>query len=111
MLADGNGTDGQFGVRGIAEIAGFGANADAGDLTSPDAGSAARAMQRALIDGKLTPADIGYVNAHGTATMMNDRVESTAIKSVLQAMPSRWFPPSKGLSGTASARPARSRRW
>ncbi len=72
------------GAKIYAEIAGFGANADAGDLTSPDARSAARAMQRALIDAQLTPADIGYVNAHGTGTMMNDRVESTAIKSVFE---------------------------
>jgi nodulation protein E len=72
------------GAKIYAEIAGFGANADAGDLTSPDARSAARAMQRALSDGQLTPADIGYVNAHGTGTMMNDRVESAAIKSVFE---------------------------
>ncbi len=72
------------GAKIYAEIAGFGANADAGDLTSPDARSAARAMQLALTDGRLTPGDIGYVNAHGTGTMMNDRVESTAIKSVFE---------------------------
>jgi nodulation protein E len=72
------------GAKIYAEIAGFGANADARDLTSPDADSAARAMQRALIDGRLTPADIGYVNAHGTGTLMNDRVESTAIKTVFE---------------------------
>ena len=72
------------GAKIYAEIAGFGANADAGDITSPDARSAARAMQRALSDAELTPADIGYVNAHGTGTMMNDLVESTAIKSVFE---------------------------
>jgi len=70
------------GARIYAELAGFGSNADAGDLTAPDAGSAARAMQRALADAELAPSQIGYVNAHGTGTSMNDLVESTAIKSV-----------------------------
>ncbi len=72
------------GAKIYAEIVGFGANADAGDLTSPDAESAARAMQRALSDGQLTAAEVGYINAHGTGTSMNDLVESTAIKSVFQ---------------------------
>lgn len=67
-----------------AEIAGFGANADAGDLTAPDAANAARAMQLALRDAKLAPGGIGYINAHGTGTALNDLVESSAIKSVFQ---------------------------
>jgi nodulation protein E len=67
-----------------AEIVGFGANADAGDLTSPDTMNAARAMRRALSDGQLTPADVGYVNAHGTGTAINDLAESTAIKTVFE---------------------------
>jgi nodulation protein E len=72
------------GARIYAEIAGFGANADAGDLTAPDAKSAARAMRRALDDGRLAPNEVGYVNAHGTGTAMNDLVESTAIKAVFE---------------------------
>ncbi len=67
-----------------AEIAGFGANADAGDLTSPDAASAARAMRRALADAGLAPGEIGYVNAHGTGTLLNDLVETRAIKAVFE---------------------------
>jgi nodulation protein E len=82
-----------------AEIVGFGANADAGDLTSPDANSAARAMLRALSDGQLAPADIGYVNAHGTGTMMNDLVESTAIKLVFEKCEKPLVSSIKGVVG------------
>ncbi|KEZ15284.1 Beta ketoacyl synthase [Sphingobium yanoikuyae] len=66
----------------LAEILGFGANADAGDLTSPDADGAADAIRLALADGGLLPEAVGYVNAHGTGTTINDRVESTALRSV-----------------------------
>jgi nodulation protein E len=87
------------GAKIYAEIAGFGANADAGDLTSPDAQSAARAMRRALDDGRLEAADIGYVNAHGTGTSMNDLVESTAIKSVFQHCEKPLVSSIKGVVG------------
>ena len=87
------------GARIYAEIVGFGANADAGDLTSPDAKSAARAMQRALADGQLAPADVGYVNAHGTGTTMNDLVESTAIKSVFENCEKPLVSSIKGVVG------------
>jgi nodulation protein E len=87
------------GAKIHAEIVGFGANADAGDLTSPDARSAARAMQLALSDGQLAPADVGYVNAHGTGTMMNDLVESTAIKSVFGTSETPLVSSIKGVVG------------
>lgn len=67
-----------------AELTGFGANADAADLTSPDAESTAEAMRAALADAGLTPADIDYVNAHGTGTAMNDQVESAVIRAVFE---------------------------
>lgn len=70
-----------------AEVTGFGANADAGDLTSPDQDNAARAMQLALDDAGLSPADVAYVNAHGTGTLMNDMVESAAIRAVFSGHP------------------------
>lgn len=70
------------GARIYAEITGFGSNADAADLTSPDPDSVLRAMHLALEDAGLHPADIGYVNAHGTGTAMNDAVESAAIKKL-----------------------------
>ena len=87
------------GARIYAELAGFGANADAGDLTSPDAKNAARAMQRALDDARLAPEAIGYVNAHGTGTAMNDLVESTAIKSVFKDCAKPLVSSIKGVVG------------
>ncbi len=66
----------------LAEILGFGTTADAVDMVAPDAASAAAAMQDAIDDANLTPADIHYVNAHGTGTRVNDRTEVEALKSV-----------------------------
>jgi nodulation protein E len=56
-------------------------------------------MQLALSDGRLTPAEIGYVNAHGTGTMMNDRVESTAIKAVFEGHAKPLVSSIKGVVG------------
>jgi nodulation protein E len=66
----------------LAEVAGFGMGADASDIVMPDEGGAVRAMQAALRDGGLMAEDIGYINAHGTGTRANDRVESAAIRRV-----------------------------
>jgi nodulation protein E len=60
-------------------------SADAGDLTAPSADGAARAMQAALLDAGCAPAAIGYVNAHGTGTRLNDRMEAAALRSVFGA--------------------------
>jgi nodulation protein E len=65
-----------------AEIAGFGMSADAHHLTMPLADGAARAMNGALNDAGLEPRDVGYINAHGTATQANDSMESNAIRLV-----------------------------
>ncbi len=67
------------------EFLGFGMTADAGDLTAPSADGAARAMRAALDDAGLSPGQIGYVNAHGTATRLNDRTETTALRHVFGA--------------------------
>jgi nodulation protein E len=66
----------------LGEIVGFGMSADAGDLLSPDAGGMRRAIDAALADGGLTPADIQYVNAHGTGTAANDATETQALKAI-----------------------------
>jgi nodulation protein E len=66
----------------LAHVAGFGMTADAGDIVAPDPRGAARAMQAALSDAGLTAADIGYINAHGTGTLVNDRSETLAIHEV-----------------------------
>jgi nodulation protein E len=66
----------------LAEVAGAAMGADAVDLLAPDAHGAAAAMQAALDDAGLPPDAIGYVNAHGTATRLNDRTEAAALARV-----------------------------
>ncbi len=77
-------------ARGAAiygEVLGFGMSADAADLTAPDTVGAAAAMQMALADAGLAPGAIGYINAHGTGTRLNDRAEAASIHSVFGANP------------------------
>ncbi len=68
----------------LAELAAYSATNDAFHLTqpSPDGDGACRALRTALERAALTPGDIDYINAHGTSTLLNDRVETMAIKSV-----------------------------
>ena len=75
------------GAEILAEVAGFGMTADAGDIVMPNEAGAVRAMQAALRDGGLSPGDIGYINAHGTGTRANDRTESAAIRRVFGESP------------------------
>lgn len=70
------------GATPLAEIVGFGMSADAGHITQPVSTGPARAMRLALRDAGLAPEQIGYINAHGTATEANDRTETLAIHSV-----------------------------
>ena len=67
-----------------AELTGYGSTADAYRITDshPDGRGAAACMQAALDDAGLKPADVGYINAHGTSTQVNDRSETIAIKKV-----------------------------
>jgi nodulation protein E len=73
------------GAKPLAEIVGFGMSADACHVTQPSAEGAARAMRGAMRDGGLAPEQIGYINAHGTATEANDRMEAAAIHDVFGA--------------------------
>jgi nodulation protein E len=57
-------------------------SSDAHHITQPSAVGAARAMRAALSDAQLAPEVIGYINAHGTATLANDATETEAIRSV-----------------------------
>lgn len=68
----------------LAEIAGYAATSDAYHMTQPhpEADGTVRSMHQALADAGLTPADIGYINAHGTSTPPNDRIETLALKKV-----------------------------
>ena len=72
------------GAQILGEIVGYGATSDAYHITSPDpAGTqAARAMTLAMQEAGLTPEDIDYINAHGTATAANDAGEAQAIRQV-----------------------------
>lgn len=75
------------GATVLAEVAGFGMTADAGDILAPNVAGAVRAMRLALRDAGLEPGDVGYINAHGTGTLANDRAESAAVLTVFGAAP------------------------
>ena len=70
------------GAHIYAELVGYGSTADAYHVTSPaeDGSGAAKAMEFAIKDAGLTPEDVDYINAHGTATHLNDLFETRAIK-------------------------------
>jgi beta-ketoacyl-acyl-carrier-protein synthase II len=65
-----------------AEIIGYGSSGDARHITDPNPDGPARAMKAALNEAKLNADEVGYINAHGTGTKHNDRVETQAIKMV-----------------------------
>ncbi|MGL9720173.1 beta-ketoacyl-ACP synthase II [Symbiopectobacterium sp.] len=79
------------GAKIYAEIVGFGMSSDAYHMTSPleNGAGAALAMQNALHDAGITPAQIGYINAHGTSTPAGDLAETHAVKSVFGEQASR----------------------
>jgi 3-oxoacyl-[acyl-carrier-protein] synthase II len=72
------------GARCYAELAGSAMTTDAHHVTAPhpDGDGMARAMREALVRGGVTPSAVGYVNAHGTATPQNDRIEAAAMRAV-----------------------------
>jgi len=73
------------GANILATVSGYGATGDANHITAPeeDGSGGARAMMLAMADAGLTAADIDYINAHGTATQLNDRSETAALKTAL----------------------------
>ena len=75
------------GANIYAEVIGFGMSADAFHMTSPpeDGAGAARCIRNALLDAKLNPEQVQYINAHGTSTPAGDKAEAAAIKTVFGA--------------------------
>jgi 3-oxoacyl-[acyl-carrier-protein] synthase II len=73
------------GAKIYCELAGFGQTDDAGHITAPDQTGRrpSEALRLAMQDGQLNSSDIGYINAHGTSTMLNDMIETKAIKMAL----------------------------
>jgi 3-oxoacyl-[acyl-carrier-protein] synthase II len=71
------------GARIHAELLGWGTNSDGTHVTHPNAATMAQAMRMALVDARITPDSVGYVNAHGTATEQGDMAESQATAEVL----------------------------
>ena len=70
-----------------AEVLGFGSSFDAYSIIKPDPDGrgAARAIRCAMDEARIDPSDVGYVNAHGTSTRLNDQMETTALKKVFGA--------------------------
>jgi 3-oxoacyl-[acyl-carrier-protein] synthase II len=77
------------GARAYAELAGYGMTTDAYHPTAPhpEGEGMIRAMQRALATARIEAKDVGYVNAHGTGTLQNDRIEARAIRTVFGDAP------------------------
>jgi 3-oxoacyl-[acyl-carrier-protein] synthase II len=90
------------GVTPIAELAGWAIGSEAHHITNPEATgtTAARLMRAAVARSGLSLDDVGYVNAHGTATPHNDRMEAAALAEVFGArLPELWVSSSKGQIG------------
>lgn len=70
------------GAEILAEVVGFAMTSDASDIVTPNLDGAVRAMRGALRDAGLAPEEIGYINAHGTGTTINDKTECAAVRAV-----------------------------
>ncbi|GAF86361.1 unnamed protein product, partial [marine sediment metagenome] len=71
------------GAKIYAELVGYGSNIDGIHVTEPDWENQARCLKLALNDAAISPADVDYINVHGTATVLNDVSETKAIKAAL----------------------------
>jgi nodulation protein E len=66
----------------LAEVIGYAMSSDASDIVMPSKQGAARAIKGALLDARLNPEDVKYINAHGTGTAANDKTECAAVADV-----------------------------
>uniref|UniRef100_A4L2T7 3-oxoacyl-[acyl-carrier-protein] synthase 2 n=1 Tax=Limosilactobacillus reuteri TaxID=1598 RepID=A4L2T7_LIMRT len=89
------------GANILGEIVGYGATSDAYHITSPDptGAGAARAMELAIKEAGVSPSEISYINAHGTATHANDEGESKAINQVFGSDSNVRVSSTKGMTG------------
>ncbi|MDO6525549.1 beta-ketoacyl-[acyl-carrier-protein] synthase family protein [Motilimonas sp. 1_MG-2023] len=92
----------QRGAKPLAQVLGFGCSQDAYRLTEPCPQGKARAMALALQDASINVRDIGYINAHGTATQQNDYAETLAIQQIFGSL-TPWVNSSKGFLGHSLA--------
>jgi beta-ketoacyl-acyl-carrier-protein synthase II len=74
----------QRGARIYAEISGYGLSSDASHITQPSIDGPARAVRMALAEAQVSPEEVDYINAHGTATRLNDVTETQVIKEVFK---------------------------
>ncbi|VEU82164.1 beta-ketoacyl-ACP synthase II [Acholeplasma hippikon] len=74
------------GAKIYGEIVGYGSTSDAFHMTAPDdeAKGITKAIELAILDAKIHPSDIGYINAHGTSTLLNDKIETLGIKNAFK---------------------------
>jgi 3-oxoacyl-(acyl-carrier-protein) synthase len=72
------------GAKIYAELAGYGLSSDACHITQPSVTGPARAIRMALAEAGANPEDVGYINAHGTGTRLNDAVETQVVKEVFK---------------------------
>ena len=90
------------GAKIYAELVGYGLSADAGDIVDPSVEGCAQAISACLEDGGINPEEIGYINAHGTATATNDRTETKALRMVLgDSLDKTWISATKSMHGHA----------
>jgi nodulation protein E len=94
------------------EVVGFGMTADAHHITQPSGDGAVRAMRLAMADAGVRAEEVGYVNAHGTGTPLNDRTEAAALHQLFGAHARDLLVSStKSMHGHAQGAAGRSRRW
>lgn len=99
MLLESEASVRRRGVTPICEISGVAGNSTASDMVVPDAESSANVMAKALADAKLSIGDVGYINTHGTATPVGDKVEIAAIRRLIGSGPCPAINSTKSQTG------------